>query len=309
MTKTTERKYPESFLRLTNDLERYPIQYQNEMQKKIAEAGISTIESKPLEIKVEAPDAKRLQPWRPPKPLKQRIMEDTSPQAELYKKLIKAWPDISDVKLREIVTETPSERIEKVISIYEMCGKLFTEFLEPNLTYEEIMILDRVYRYYHLLAQAKELLGDLRDGLKYKVEIDGRKHEAELFLYIDNHKVQVNFYPDSYDRPQLGIAYSEWPCLPKFREGLQRKAEAIAEKLKTLEISKDEFLNLQTMLEYLREFEQSFYPLYIEFFITFPIKYTKKDGLLGSHICLNKIQMPCSLCNKQHSLWLIARVR
>jgi len=242
------------------ELERYPLLYEDEDEKKIVKAGLSSLSTRPSEVRVESPETSKLKPWKPPKGLKERIMEDASPQADLYKRLIQAYPNITDAKLREILEEVPSERVEKTLAIYEACGKLFHDFLEPNLTYEEIMILDRVFRYHNLLAQAKELLGDLRDGLKYKVEIDGHKHEAELFLYIDNHKVQVNFYPDSYDRPQLGIPYSEWPCLPKFRERLQRKAEAIAEKLKTLEISKDEFLNLQTELEYLRELERSFYP-------------------------------------------------
>jgi len=311
MTKTTERKYPESFLRFMNDLERYPIQYQNENQKKIAEAGVSTIETKPLQIKVEAPDAKRLEPWKPPKPLKQRILEDDRPQAELYKKLIKAWPDISDSKLAEVIQEVPRERIEKLLYVYDSSGRLFEEFLDPHLTYQQILLLDRISLYYRLLDEAGRLglLDNLEEGLEHKVTIDNKQYKAMLYAFLDEKRASLNFYPDSFDRPKLGIPYRDWPCLEKVKEAVRRRAEDLANSLRELRVNRDELLNLQNEIEHLRELENSFLPLGIENFITFPTKYAVKDGVFGANLYVNKIMLPCGLCDRRHTLWLIAKVR
>ena len=306
-----EKYHLGSFLRLMNYLERYPIQYKDEEQKKIAEAGISTIETKPLQIKVEAPDTKRLEPWKPPKPLKQRILEDDRPQAELYKKLIKAWPDISDSKLAEVIQEVPRERIEKLLYVYDSSGRLFEEFLDPHLTYQQILLLDRISLYYRLLDEAGRLglLDNLEEGLEHKITIDNKQYKAMLFAFLDGKRASLNFYPDQFDRPRLGIPYHDWPCLEKFKEAVRRKAENLAASLKELNINSDDLMNLKNEIEHIKELENSFLPLGIETFITFPVKYAVKDGVFGAHLYVNRIILTCGLCGRQHSLWLIAKVR
>jgi len=254
---------------------------------------------------------KKLRPWSPPKSLKQQILEDQRPQAELYKKLINAWPDISDSKLREIITETPQEWIEKTLAIYQACGKLFTEFLDPNLTYEQILLLDRISLYYRLLDQAGRLglLDNLEQGLEHKITIDNKQYKAMLFAFLDGKRASLNFYADEFDRPKLGIPYTDWPCFEKFKEAVRRKAENLANSLMDLRVNRDELLNLQNEIEHLRQLENSFLPLRIEHFIIFPVKYVTKDGVFGTHLYVNRVILTCGLCGKQHSLWLIARVR
>jgi len=305
------KKYPEHFLHLMKELGRYPLVYEDQNQEKVVEAGLSSITVKPLQVRVESPDAKQLRPWAPPKPLKQLILEDERPQAELYKRLIKAWPDISDSKLREILEEVPRERIEKVLTIYDACGKLFTEFLDPNLAYEEILLLDRVYLYYRLLDEARRLglLDNLEEGLEHKVTIDNKQYKAMLYAFLDEKRASLNFYPDSFDRPKLGIPYTDWPCLQKFKESVRRKAENLATLLKELRVNRDELLNLQNEIEHLRELENSFLPLGIENFIIFPLKYTVKNGVFGANLYVNKILLSCALCGRQHALWLIAKIK
>jgi len=305
------KKYPEHFLHLMKELGRYPLVYEDQNQEKVVEAGLSSITVKPLQVRVESPDAKQLRPWAPPKPLKQLILEDERPQAELYKRLIKAWPDISDSKLREILEEVPRERIEKVLTIYDACGKLFTEFLDPNLAYEEILLLDRVYLYYRLLDEARRLglLDNLEEGLEHKVTIDNKQYKAMLYAFLDEKRASLNFYPDSFDRPKLGIPYRDWPCLEKVKEAVRRRAEDLANSLRELRVNRDELLNLQNEIEHLRELENSFLPLGIENFITFPTKYAVKDGVFGANLYVNKIMLPCGLCDRRHTLWLIAKVR
>jgi hypothetical protein len=306
-----KERYPESYIRIMDELKRFPLVFKDQNQERVVKMEVSTIEAPPISVTVEAPDVKQLKPWTPPKSLRQRILEDDRPQAELYKQLIKAWPDITDAKLREIIEGTPLDRIEKVLQIHEESNKLFTEFLEPNITYEELLLLDRIHRYYILLSQAKEvsLLENLKEGFNYKLEIDSKKYNAELFAFIDDRQASLNFYPDQFNRPILGIAYSDWPCFSKIKEKLKQKAEALAASLKELRFNKDEFMNLETELEYVKELESSFFQLSIELFVTFPIKYTVKDGVFGSHIYVNKIQLPCSLCGKQHHIWLISKVK
>jgi hypothetical protein len=306
-----KERYPESYIRIMDELKRFPLVFKDQNQERVVKMEVSTIEAPPISVTVEAPDVKQLKPWTPPKSLRQRILEDDRPQAELYKQLIKAWPDITDAKLREILEGTPRDRIEKVLAIHKESNKLFTEFLEPNITYEELLLLDRIHRYYILLSQAKEvsLLENLKEGFNYKLEIDSKKYNAELFAFIDDRQASLNFYPDQFNRPILGIAYSDWPCFSKIKEKLKQKAEALAASLKELRFNKDEFMNLETELEYVKELESSFFQLSIELFVTFPIKYTVKDGVFGSHIYVNKIQLPCSLCGKQHHIWLISKVK
>jgi hypothetical protein len=292
-----------------NELKHFPLVFKDQDQEKVVSLGLSK-EAKPLNVIVET-DTKQLKPWTPLKSLRQRILEDNRPQAELYKQLIRCWPSISDAKLKEILEGTPRDRVEKVLTIHKESGKLFTEFLEPNITYEEILLLDRVHRYYLLLSQAKRsgLLENLKNGFKYDVSVDGKKYQAELLAFVDNVPVSINFYPDSFNRPVLGVPYSDWPCLPKARERLRQKAEALAASLKELRFNKDEFMNLETELEYVKMLEQDFMPLNIENFIIIPPKYTVKQNLLGPHIYVNRINLPCGLCNKGHQLWLIAKVR
>jgi len=306
-----KEKYPESFIAFMDQLKRYPLILKNEDQERLVKAGVSTIESQPINITVEAPDTKQLRPWTPPKPLKQQILESDDPRLEIYRKLIQAWPGISDTKLKEILQGTPRDRIEKVLEIHNACGKLFMEFLQPNITYEEILLLDRIHRYYILLSQAKEmgLLENLKNGFRYDVTIDGKKYQAELLAFVDNVPVSINFYPDSFNKPVLGIPYSSWPCLEEFKKRIREQAKNISEHLLQLVVKEDEVANLTEMLKYLKELENSFFQLSIELFVTFPIKYTIKDGVFGSHIYVNKIQLPCSLCGKQHHIWLISKVK
>jgi hypothetical protein len=304
-------KYPESFIAFMDQLKRYPLILKNEDQERLVKAGVSTIESQPINITVEAPDTKQLRPWTLPKPLKQQILESDDPRLEIYRKLIQAWPGISDTKLKEILQGTPRDRIEKVLEIHNACGKLFMEFLQPNITYEEILLLDRIFRYYILLSQAKELglLENLKNGFKYDVSVDGKKYQAELLAFVDNVPVSINFYPDQFNRPVLGVPYSDWPCFSKTKEKLKQKAEALAASLKELRFNKDELMNLETELEYIKELENSFFQLSIKLFISFPVKYTAPPPPPPPPGDVNNIKLPCSLCGKQHNIWFIARVK
>ena len=306
-----KERYPESYIRIMDELKRFPLVFKDQNQEKVVKAGISTVESPPINIIVEAPDTKQLRPWTPPKQLREIILESDDPRLEVYRKLINVWPDITDAKLREILEGTPRDRIEKLLAIHKTSGKLFTEFLEPNITYEEILLLDRIYRYYILLSQAKELglLENLKNGFKYDASVDGKKYQAELLAFVDNVPVSINFYPDSFNRPVLGVPYSDWPCLEKFKEKIRMQAKNVSEKILELRIQEEEIASLTDMLKYLKELESSFFQLSIELFVTFPIKYTAKDGVFGSHIYVNKIQLPCSLCGKQHHIWLISKVK
>jgi len=306
----SEKHYPTAFIRLMGELERYPLVFKDRGQKEVVGAGLSK-EATPLRVIVETTDAKQLRPWQPPKSLKRRILEDDRPQAELYKRLINALPDVTDVKLREILEGTPLDRIEKVLEIHNVCGKLFTEFLEPNLTYEQILILDRIRLYHRLLEEARKigLFDKLEEGFEYKVTIDNKQYKALLFAFIDDKRASLNFYPDQFNRPTLGIPYLDWPCLPKAKEKLRQKAEALAASLKELALNNDELMGLKAELDHLKGLEQDFMPLSVENFITIPVKYTMREGVLGPHLYINRMTIPCGLCNRQHSIWLIAKVR
>jgi len=304
-----KEKYPESYIRIMDELKRFPLVFKDQDQEKVVSLGLSK-EAKPLNVIVET-DTKQLKPWTPPKSLRQRILEDDRPQAELYKQLIRCWPSISDAKLKEILEGTPRDRIEKVLAIHKESNKLFTEFLEPNITYEELLLLDRIHRYYILLSQAKQLdlIENLKEGFNYKLEIDSKKYNAELFAFLDDKRASLNLYPDQFNHPVLGIPYSDWPCLEKFKEKIRMQAKNVSAKILELRIQEEEIASLTDMLKYLKELENSFFQLSIELFITFPVKYTAKDGVFGSHIYVNKIQLPCSLCGKQHHIWLISKVK
>jgi len=260
---------------------------------------------------IEAPEARKLKPWRPKKSLKELIMESSDPRLEIYRKLIRAWPSISNAKLTEIVREVDRNRLEKVLYLHEKTGRIFEEFLASDLSTEEIHILDAVHRYYHLLerAEKEKILEKIKEaeGLKHKTVIDGKKYEARLYAILDSTPIKLDYFPDQFNRPVIGLAYRCWPCLEDVKAELKEKAREIGDRI--LEASSSEIEELKMKAERIKDLENDFLRLSIETFVQFPVKYAAKRGLLGGHIYVNRIRYPCGLCGKGHDLWLVAEVK
>jgi len=277
--------------------------------------GLISFEAgKAIEIgDLEAPEIRKLRPWRPKKSLKELIMESSDPRLEIYRKLIRAWPQISNSKFSEIMKGVDRDRLEKILYIWERCRKLFTEFLESDLTYEQRMILDGVHRYYHLLERAgKEGIFDLIkkcNPLDHRVTIDGHKFKAKLYAILDSKPVKLDYYPDEFGKPVIGLPYTSWPCFNDFKLKAKQEAERIAQNILTGQIDPIEIDQLNEMYQKILSLERDFLRLNISMFIQFPVKYSAKKGLLGGHIYLNRIRYPCGLCGKGHDLWLIAEVK
>ena len=266
-----------------------------------------------MEGGLESPDARKLRPWKPKKSLKEVIMESRDPRLGIYRKLIQAWPNISNAKLTEIMREVDRDRLEKVLYLHEKTGRIFEEFLDQNLSYEELKILDSVRRYYGLLeiAERQGILEKLKkaEPLDHQVTIDGRKFKAKLYAFLDSKPVRLDYYPNEFGKPVIGLPYASWPCLEKFKLKTKEEAKQIAENILTGEIDPERIDKLNEMLRRILDLENDFLRLSIELFVQFPVKYTAKKGLLGGHIYLNRIHYPCGLCGKGHDLWLVCEVR
>ena len=280
--------------------------------QKRAEGLISFEAGRSIELGgIEAPEARKLKPWRPKKSLKELIVESSDPRLEIYRKLIRAWPQISNAKLTEIVREVDRDRLEKVLYLHEKTGRIFEELLDPNLSYEELKILDSVRRYYGLLeiAERQGILEKLKkaEPLDHQVTIDGRKFKAKLYAFLDSKPVRLDYYPNEFGKPVIGLPYASWPCLEDVKAELKERARKIAEHI--LEVDSSEVEQLRMMAERIRDLERDFLRLDIKAFIQFPPKYALKKGLLGGHVFVNKIRYPCGLCGKGHDLWLIAEVK
>lgn len=280
--------------------------------QKRPEGLISFEAGKAIEIGgLEAPEIRKLRPWRPKMPLKELVEKSDDPRLRIYKRLLKAWPNISNARFSEIVREVDRDRLEKILYLHEKTGRLFEEFLKPNITYEEIQILDSVYRYFHLyeLAEKRRFFEKLKkaEGLKHRIVIDGRKYEARLYAILDEQIISLDYYENKWGKPEIGIPYREWPCLRDVKMKLEKKAREIAEHI--LEVDSSEVEQLKMMAERIRDLERDFLRLDIKTFIQFPPRYAVKRGIFKGHLFINKVDLPCSLCHGKHTLWLLAEVK
>ena len=286
-----------------------------EWEKERMPRGVANLEAgKALgEIKVKAPETKKLRPWKPRLSLKELVEKSDDPHLTIYKRLLKAWPNISNARFSEIVREVDRDRLEKVLYLHEKTGQIFEEFLASDLSIEETRILDAIYRYYHLLERAeKEGILDLIkkcNPLDHRVTIDGHKFKAKLYAILDSKPVKLDYYPDQFNRPQIGLPYTSWPCFNDFKLKAKQEAERIAQNILTGQIDPIEIDQLNEIYQKILSLERDFLRLNISMFIQFPVKYSAKKGLLGGHIYLNRIRYPCGLCGKGHDLWLIAEVK
>ena len=262
---------------------------------------------------VESPETRKLRPWRPKMPLKELVEKSDDPRLMIYKRLLKVWPNISNARFSEIVQEVDRDRLEKVLYLHEKTGRIFEEFLASDLSIEETRILDAVYRYYHLLERAeKEGILDLIkkcNSLDHRVTIDGHKFKAKLYAILDSKPVKLDYYPDEFGKPVIGLPYTSWPCFNDFKLKAKQEAERIAQNILTGQIDPIEIDQLNEIYQKILSLERDFLRLNISMFIQFPVKYSAKKGLLGGHIYLNRIRYPCGLCGKGHDLWLIAEVK
>ena len=282
--------------------------------QKRAEGLISFEAGRSIELGgIEAPEARKLKPWRPKKSLKELIVESSDPRLEIYRKLIRAWPQISNAKLTEIVREVDRDRLEKVLYLHEKTGRIFEELLDPNLSYEELKILDSVRRYYGLLeiAERQGILEKLKkaEPLDHQVTIDGRKFKAKLYAFLDSKPIKLEYYENEWRRPEIGLAYRFWPCFENYKAETKELAKQIAEEISNEKLDFSKIDQLKFRLDKIRTIENDFLRLSISMFVQFPPKYASKKGVFGGRLYVNRIRYPCGLCGGGHDLWLICEVR
>lgn len=243
----------------------------------------------------------KLKEWKPRASLKQIFLQDTQPTNEIYRKLLRLWPDVSDEKFEEIVLEVDRERLNKVIELVELAKKpisFFTEFLERTCNYH---VLDALYRYYKVvLPRALEVVEKINEELSvnWDYNIDGRKFRGTLSLFVDNEQKPLKIFSNKFDKPEIGSPFESWPCF----KTIERKMHALKEICLSSRENLIELVYLNERYESLKNDYYKFDPQ--TFGIFFPTKFAYR--LHGKLLYCNSYSIGCAFCPQgNHDLVLI----
>ncbi|MEM2189653.1 MAG: hypothetical protein QXG35_10050 [Nitrososphaerota archaeon] len=241
--------------------------------------------------------------YRPPKSLKQLILEDEKPETEIYRRLIALWPEISDNRLREIITGVDGERLRKILDLAETTGKpvqYYEEFLAPSLDYSLHLRLDAIYRYWRfILPKIEPLLEKINADLSasWQYTIDDRKYHGQLSLFLDGQQKPLRLFERIGGRPIIGSPYESWPCIETIKNHIKATQEGISSLLETQVDLTARALELNTLIERFRELQNSFFRLDPLSGVNFPPKFAKTIGHIKKKIIYgNVFTLGCAWC-------------
>jgi len=248
--------------------------------------------------------ADKPQKYQPTPPLKELILRDNNPVNEVYRDLIKAWPDINDFQLKNIITSVDKERIRKVLHLAEKMGRSvenLNEFLEPEYNHK---IFDSLYRYYvHVLPKVEPILEKINEelGVDHKFHIDGKIYTGRIFFFIDGEQKKLDLYTNKFGKPVIGSPYTDWPCFSKIQNTLNQLKEEVFQSLEKIH-------TLSELFERYLSLRDSVFIIDPKSLISFPVKYVKRYGTLSKKLLYaNTFTLPCAFCKQgNHDLVLIA---
>jgi hypothetical protein len=303
-------KIPASFLRLREELGEKGLASPN--VRMLADASLSQYGLPPQEIQIGA--ASVPMKYRRTS-LREQIMKSNDPSLQPYKRLIEIM-NLGDSRIKDLVVKTSRETGEKILFLHEKTGRVFEEFLFTDLDSSQIQLLDRIVRYWHLLedsgvATCLEKRKEI-DPLSYHVEIDGEKFDAKLWAFLDTDPLRLDLYMGrfgGYGEPVIGTLYRYWPCFDIFKTKLEEDYKSL--QTSSLNDAIKRISNIKERYDLLREYENELIKFDIANWIAIPPQYTKKNGLFGGFLYVNKAQrpFPCPFCGKTHVYHFVAEVK
>ncbi|MEM3647314.1 MAG: hypothetical protein QW334_04115 [Thermofilum sp.] len=274
------------------------------MGKKLPEAHVS---GGIIEAGFEVPGPKKYQPQ---KFLKDLLREDARPENEVYRRLIRAWPDITEGRLREIIQTVGHERLSKVLSLCELTGKhpsFFEEFLGADCDYK---IFDSTFRYWtFVLPRLQALLEsfDKRLSVEWSYEVDERKFKGVLGFFLDGAQLPLELF-EEFRKPVIGASYSHWPCIKVIEARIKVLQELIIQSLQSQTDSSPLVFEFNELIARYKDLKNSYFKVNPLSFITVPLRYAKEIGHLQRRFLYgNRFELPCAWCSqRRHEIVLIA---
>jgi len=246
---------------------------------------------------------------------KERIEELDYP-VRLWRKILEIDSDFSD----HVIRNTSVNVVEDVYRLYEFSGKLFREFLKPDLTDVELNRLSRIKRYYALVDRMKKegiwkkLIKAVERGYELEYWDDlGRKHSVKIIGFCDGRLVRIEhfMFPERFTMPKfLGCRFKD--LCPNYEKTLKSVLEEIDEASQSLKErpSDDNFNRLEGLvnrLKRIKRYEDMVYRTPFESIAFIEDQYAIKAGLRRHTIFLNLFTVDCPICEKHHKLWVLAR--
>jgi len=299
-----EKRYldvPESFIRFKEQLG--DVNFASRDAEKLLKSGITQLPQPINEVGgVYTPESKPKK-WNERKTLKQAIRENRDPRLSVYRRLLELWPQIPESRLREIVESVDPSRLEKIIKLSETVSKsieFFQEFLARELTYQQLVILDNLYRHYFILApKYVELVKQLKDGVRYPIEVDSKKYDFEVFFLVDGVRMPIDFYVDGWEKT-LGLEYRFMPCVENIKKRIRELTSIIAQ---ADNISLEKIEQLRYALIDLERVEKELIRINPKNIVSFPPKY----NIHRFYVSEQKQPLPCEYCNTHHIFTTIVK--
>jgi len=273
-------------------------------EKKLPEAHVS---GGIIEAGFEVPGPKK---YQPKKSLKDLLREDTRAENEVYRRLIRAWPSITEERLKEIIQTVGHERLSKVLSLCELTGKhlsYFEEFLTTNCDYK---IFDSTFRHWtFVLPRLQALLEsfDKRLSVEWLYDVDGRKFKGVLGFFLDGAQLPLELF-EEFRKPVIGASYSHWPCVKVIEARIKTLQELIMQSLQNQMDSSSLVFELNELIARYKELRNSYFKVNPLSFITVPLRYAKEIGYIQKRYLFgNRFNIPCAWCpQKRHEVVLMA---
>jgi len=245
--------------------------------------------------------------WKPKKPLKEIIMESRDPRLSIYRELLKTYPDLSNAKLRDILTECDPERLRKILTIVKHSGRkeILNEYLDAPSDSRILEWIDQIYSYYIFkLPNFERLKPNLEDDHKveWNYNINGKRYRGMIWMICDRHclplKLWEGFSPSS--QPIIGVHAQDLPCFQNLEKSIRELGESIAQN----PFNREKIRELNSFLEdWEKAKEKLAFQIKPESLPNFPPKYTK-NGLF-----LHRFTRRCDLCKKEHEYWIILKLK
>jgi hypothetical protein len=293
---------PESFIRLKEQLG--DVNFASQDAEKIIKTGLTAIPQPIHEVGGVYSREGKPRKYTKPKSLKELIRESKDPKLEVYQRLIKLWPQISESRLKEVIEHVDPNILRKILDLSEAMNKaieFFEEFLVRDLTYSQHIMLDSLYRHYFVLApKYMELVKQLKGGVKYLIEVDSKKFDLQVFFLVDGVRMPIDFYMDGWEKT-LGLEYRFMPCVENIRKRIRELTTTINKEAENTSLEKIE--RLKYALIDLERAGKEIIRINPKNIVSFPPNY----NIHRFYVSEQKQPLPCEYCNTHHIFTTIVK--
>jgi hypothetical protein len=286
---------PESFIKLKQSLG--DVEIISQEVEKLLRSGITQLPQPIHEVGGVYSREGKPRKYTKPRSLKELIRDSQDPKLEVYQRLIKLWPQIPENRLKEVIEHVDPSILRKILDLSEAMNRgveFLEEFLVRDLTYSQHIMLDGLYRHYFVLApKYVELVKQLKDGVRYPIEVDSKKYDFEVFFFVDGVRMPIDFYVDGWEKT-LGLEYRFMPCVENIRKRIRELTSTINKEAENTSLEKIE--QLRYALIDLEKAGKELIRINPNNIVSFPPRY----NVHRFYVSEQKQPLPCEYCNTHH---------